>query len=121
MLNKENILSYFDEKPSDWAGLNNSKIEYGIITNDDEKASIELEKIAVQIGIDNIKAYTNVEKVKNIRTKDDKTYFWIKPNMSARGYRFKNIYLDLNITNEEFYEIVLPICYAVSKKNVKFI
>ena len=114
IINKE-----FNKESGEMCGLNNAKISCGILTNDSLKANSKLKELYYKFDKSEIEYFTISKDRKELRLKNGKRYLWIKLSDCSRGYRCVKIIIDRNITLEELYEIVLPICYACGRDDVE--
>jgi ribosomal protein L31 len=115
----ESINNAFDRESSEMAGLNNVKVSCGILTMDPEKAELKLKELYYNFGGALVERFITSKDRKDLLLKNSERYIWIKPDLSSRGYRCGKIILDRNITLEQLYEIVMPMCYACGRDDVK--
>jgi len=111
-LTKEKILRYFDDK--DYEYFKNS---VGIITNNWDKALSFFDNLFKEHG----EAVYRRSKYGLELYYNGKDYLWIKPNEYSRGHKFGEIYIDTDISEEIFHNIVLPICAYVPRDKVHII
>lgn len=116
---EEIIKQAFDRDGSEMAGLNNIKVSCGIFTNNYWKAREKLEQIWNTLNEDERERFLVSKDSLEIRLKNDKRYMWIKPNNQSRGYRFAKAIIDKDITLEELWNYILPICYACGRNDVE--
>lgn len=112
------IKQSFNGESRKMAGLNNVKVYCGIFTNDSSKAENKLQQLIKQHQ-GNIKEKRFSKDYKEIILNDDKRYIWIKANTSSRGYRCRTAIIDKNITLEELFEIICPICFYCGKEDIE--
>lgn len=115
---EEIILNSFKNKEqSEFCFANFAGYYIGIITNDRCKAESTMNNIIKEIDKEDISLYINNESNIKLILKDGKKYIWIKPLDNARGYRFKNAYIDKGIGLKVFYDVILPICVGYCGKD----
>ena len=112
------IKQSFNGESREMAGLNNVKVYCGIFTNDSNKAENKLQQLIKQHQ-ENVKEVRFSKDYKQIILNDDRRYIWIKANMSSRGYRCRTAIIDKNITLEELFEIIQPLCIYCGKDDIE--
>lgn len=113
------IMNEFDREPSEMAGLNNIKVNCGVITDDYEKARLKFQELQSKYGDEEIERFIIGKDYMELRLTNGKRYVWVKPCMRVRGYRFANIIIDRNIEFNILNNAIIPICYACGKDNVE--
>lgn len=116
----DNIINNsFNRDSSKMAGLNNIKVYCGVITNDFGKASLKFQELKNKYTDEEVEIFRISKDYMELRLSNGERYIWIKANTSSKGYRCGKIIIDRNITLEELYEIIMPICYACGKEDVE--
>lgn len=108
------ILNVFS-KDEDIFKLTNKKI--GIFTNNRKKAETIFNNLRTQYE-NNISRYR--ESIGHIDLLlDNGTYYvWIKPIDNSRGHKVSGAYIDKNLTLDELFELVVPICVYCKRKDI---
>lgn len=119
-LMEEYIKHRFKEKNEREFSLGNHGNHHcGIITNDKYKAEMIINKVVENNKSEVIK-FSNGVNDKYILLKDKREYIWIKPIDSSRGYRFKNAYIDKEISKYVFDTVVYPmLCLYTGEEGIK--
>lgn len=87
-------------------GLNNIKIQCAVICSDEHLGGLKIEKLAKEIGAENIKYLSR----NAIWFNDNDRIVFVKPNYQAKGYRFQKCYFNSNgVTKEIVDNVILPI------------
>lgn len=97
--------------------IKSEKINVGILTNDYMKCFKLLDEIA-RDNKENIKYFKRGKEFQELVFLDGTKYKWVKPINSSRGYKFSKAYIDKNLTLDELWDIVQPICIHCSKKDI---
>lgn len=113
------ILNSFNRESGEMAGLNNIKVQCGVITNDSEKARLKFIELYCKYDRNEVKRFVLSQYEKCLELYNGKIYVWIKPNDRTRGYRCKQIIIDRNLTLKELNEIVIPMCCACGRDDVE--
>ncbi|WP_039230536.1 hypothetical protein [Clostridium haemolyticum] len=115
------IKDAFDKDCGEMSGLNSIYVTYGIVTNDGNKAKAKLIEIYNKFNpLGEVKFFALTRNDKYIQLKNGESYRWIKPNTTtSRGYRCRKIIIDRNITMEELYSNILPICRTKGLEDVE--
>lgn len=94
----------------------------GVFTNSKFKAVNFFDNLIKQYK-DDIKQYrkSNDSEQMELILNDNTCYIWIKPIDGSRGYRVGKAYIDKNLTFNEIFELVAPICVYCRKKDIEII
>lgn len=117
-LMEEYILRSF--KDDDFS-FDTSKMNIGVITASEEKASKIFEEIA-NYNNRHIKRYINTVHHKEIIFNEGVSHVvWVRPHESSRRHKLKRAYIDKNISIEVFETIVRPVCTFCKREDIRII
>ena len=113
----EYILGMFSENTR-FPPLNNNTI--GIFSNNPSKADKILSELASN-NKDNVKFHRKSKDFQELILNDETRYIWIKISNNSRGYKVSQAYIDREITLDELYDIIVPVCFYCTRDKIKII